>query len=49
MLVAAGLFSVPFSKKLMQAPVLQSFLIIATCVLSLVYGGKVIYDNMMLL
>jgi len=49
MLVAAGLFSVPFSKKLMQAPVLQSFLIMATCVLSLVYGGKVIYDNMMLL
>ncbi|MGZ3754076.1 MAG: urease accessory protein [Mucilaginibacter sp.] len=48
MLVAAGLFSVPFSKKLMQAPALQSLLIIATCLLSLIYGGKVIYDNMML-
>lgn len=45
MLVAAGLFSVPFSKKLIQAPALQSLLVIATCALSLMYGGKVIYDN----
>ncbi|MDR3693890.1 urease accessory protein [Mucilaginibacter sp.] len=49
MLVAAGLFSVPFSKKLIQAPVLQTLLIIATSLLCLVYGGKVIYDNVMLL
>jgi len=48
MLVAAGLFSIPFSKRVIQAPALQSLLIIATCVLSLVYGGKVIYDNVML-
>ncbi|MFI5138606.1 MAG: urease accessory protein [Sphingobacteriales bacterium] len=48
MLVAAGLFSVPFSKKLIQAPVLQSMLIIATSVLCLLYGGKVIYENFML-
>jgi ABC-type nickel/cobalt efflux system permease component RcnA len=47
MLVAAGLFSVPFSKKLIQAPVLQTILIIATCLLCLLYGGKVIYDNLL--
>lgn len=49
MLVAAGLFSVPFSKKLIQAPVLQTLLIVATSLLCLLYGGKVIYDNVMLL
>jgi hypothetical protein len=49
MLVAAGMFSLPFSKKLIQAPVLQTILIVATSVLCLVYGGKVIYDNLMLL
>ena len=49
MLVAAGLFSVPFSKKLIQAPSLQNVLIIATSVLCFLYGSKVIYDNLMLL
>jgi len=49
MLVAAGMFSLPFSKKLIQAPVLQTILIVATSILCLVYGGKVIYDNLMLL
>ena len=48
MLVAAGIFSVPFSKKLIQAPVLQTVLIVSTSVLCLLYGGKVIYDNMLL-
>ena len=47
MLVAAGLFSIPFSKKLIQAQTLQSFLIIVTSLLCLLYGGKVIYDNLM--
>jgi cytochrome c biogenesis protein CcdA len=46
MLVAAGLFSIPFSKKIMQAKMLQSFLIITTSVLCLLYGGKVIYENL---
>ncbi len=48
MLVAAGLFSLPFSKKLVQAPILQTSLIIITSVLCLLYGGKVIYDNIIL-
>jgi cytochrome c biogenesis protein CcdA len=46
MLVAAGLFSIPFSKKIIQAKTLQSFLIITTSVLCLLYGSKVIYENL---
>ena len=46
MLVAAGLFSVPFSKKIMQAQILQSALIIITSLLCFAYGGKVIYENL---
>jgi cytochrome c biogenesis protein CcdA len=46
MLVASGLFSIPFSKKMMQAQTLQSFLIIISSVLCLLFGGKVIYDNL---
>lgn len=46
MLVAAGLFSIPFSKKLIQAQTLQSILIIVTCLLCFLYGGKVIYENL---
>ena len=47
MLVAAGLFSIPFSKKLIQTQMLQSILIVVTSLLCLLYGGKVIYDNLM--
>lgn len=46
MLFAAGLFSIPFSKKIMQAQALQSILIITSSVLCLVYGSKVIYENL---
>jgi cytochrome c biogenesis protein CcdA len=46
MLLAAGLFSIPFSKKIIQAQTLQSFLIITSSVLCLLYGSKVIYENM---
>ncbi len=46
MMLAAGLFSVPFSKKMMQAKTLQSFLIITSSLLCLLYGGKVIYENL---
>jgi high-affinity nickel permease len=48
MLVAAGLFSIPFSKKIIQAQSLQSVLIILTALLCLLYGGKVIYENLFL-
>jgi ABC-type nickel/cobalt efflux system permease component RcnA len=46
MLVAAGLFSIPFSKKIMQANTLQVILIITSCALCFLYGGKVIYENL---
>lgn len=46
MLLAAGLFGIPFSKKIMQAKTLQAFLIIASSILCLLYGIKVIYDNL---
>ena len=48
MLVAAGLFSIPFSKKIIQAQPLQSVLIILTALLCLLYGGKVFYENLLL-
>jgi len=46
MIVAAGLFSVPFSKKIIQARALQGALIVITALLCFLYGGKVIYDNL---
>ena len=46
MVLAAGFFSIPFSKKLMQAKALQRFLIITSSLLCLLYGGKVIYENL---
>jgi hypothetical protein len=46
MMLAAGLFSIPFSKKLMQGQLLQNFLIIASSALCLLYGSKVIYENL---
>ncbi|MEO7308877.1 MAG: hypothetical protein ABIX01_00655 [Chitinophagaceae bacterium] len=47
MMLAAGLFSIPFSKKMMQAQALQSFLIIISAILCFLYGGKVIYENLL--
>lgn len=47
MLIAAGLFSIPFSKKIMKAHALQAFLIITSSLLCLLYGGKVIYENLL--
>ncbi len=46
MLVAAGLFSIPFSKRIMQTRLLKNVLIITSSTLCLLYGGKVIFDNL---
>jgi cytochrome c biogenesis protein CcdA len=46
MMLASGLFSIPFSKKIMQAQSLQSFLIITSSLLCVLYGSKVIYENL---
>lgn len=48
MFVAASLFSIPFSKKIMQAQSLQNFLVIISSILCLLYGSKVIYENLFL-
>jgi cytochrome c biogenesis protein CcdA len=47
MMLASGLFSFPFSKKLMETKKLQVFLIITSSVLCLLYGSKIIYENML--
>ena len=49
MFVAAGLFSVPFSKKIIQAPKLQNALVVGSSLLCLLYGGKVIFENVIYL
>lgn len=46
MMLASGLFSIPFSKKIMQAQNFQIFLILVSSLLCLLYGGKVIYENL---
>lgn len=46
MLAAAGLFSIPFSKKIMKAQNLQATLIIISALLCIGYGGLVIYKNL---
>ncbi|MES2773968.1 MAG: urease accessory protein [Bacteroidota bacterium] len=46
MVLAAGLFSIPFSRKMMKAKALQTILIIISSLLCLLYGGKVIYENL---
>ena len=47
MMLAAGFFSIPFSKKMMEAKALQSFLIVSSSLICLLYGSKVIYENLL--
>lgn len=47
MVLASGLFSIPFSKKIMKGEFLPAFLIIISSLLCLLYGGKVIYENLL--
>jgi cytochrome c biogenesis protein CcdA len=46
MFLAAGLFGIPFSKRLVRAPALQTGLILLSSLLCLLYGGKVIWENL---
>lgn len=48
MLIAAGLFSIPFSKRIMKAQNLQATLIIISALLCMGYGGLVIYKNLLM-
>ena len=47
MILASGLFSIPFSKKIMQAEPLQTMLIIISSLVCLWFGGKIIYENLL--
>lgn len=46
MLVAAGIFSLPFSKKWSKHPILQSSLIILSAVLCIGYGAFILIENL---
>ena len=46
MTCVAGIFSVPFSKKLIRSKVLRMFLIVVSSGLCFVYGCYVIYNNL---
>ncbi len=48
MLAAAGLFSIPFSKRIMKAQNLQATLIIISALLCVGYGGVVMYKNLLM-
>jgi cytochrome c biogenesis protein CcdA len=46
MLLAAGLFSIPFSKKIIQSIRLQTTLVLISASLCIIYGGKVVWENL---
>lgn len=46
MAIAAGLFSVPFSKKLLGWKNIQFGLLLTSCLLCVLYGAKVVYENL---
>jgi len=47
MLLAAGLFSTPFSKKMIYANYLQIALVLVSAAFCILYGSKVIYQNLL--
>lgn len=47
MLVAATMFSAPFSKRILQARILQIFLIVLSSLLCLGFGISIIYENVL--
>jgi cytochrome c biogenesis protein CcdA len=46
MAIAAGIFSVPFSKKILQWKNFQIGFLLLSCLLCVIYGTKVVYDNL---
>lgn len=48
MFLAAFLFSIPFAKNVMKSKNLQVTLTIISSILCIVYGGKVVYENLFL-
>lgn len=48
MFLAAYLFSIPYTKTLLKSKKLQASLVIISSLLCIIYGGKVVYENLML-
>lgn len=46
MFLAAYLFSIPYTKTLLKSPKLQTGLVIISSLLCIIYGGKVVYENL---
>lgn len=46
MFLAAYLFSVPYTKTLLKSKKLQAILVIVSSLLCIIYGGKVVYENL---
>lgn len=46
MFLAAYLFSVPYTKSLLKSKKLQASLVIISSLLCIIYGGKVVYENL---
>lgn len=48
MFLASGLFSIPFSKKIMKSGSFQIVLVLISSLLCIVYGAYVVYENLFL-
>lgn len=46
MFIASGIFSIPYGKSILKSQKLQIGLIVVSSLLCIVYGGKVIYENL---
>lgn len=46
MFLAAYLFSIPYTKTLLKSKKLQASLVIVSSLLCIIYGGKVVYENL---
>jgi hypothetical protein len=49
MFLAAYLFSIPYTKSLLKSKKLQASLVIISSLLCIIYGGKVVVENLGLL
>ena len=49
MFLAAYLFSIPYTKSLLKSKKLQASLVIVSSLLCIIYGGKVVFENLGLL
>ena len=47
MFLASGLFSLPFTKGFLKSPKLQYILVIISSLLCVLYGFKVVYENLL--